>query len=136
MRRSLSIGMQVYGMKVVYPTFIYARRSDGKRRLPTWIGTLQPSETSPCYRVAVTYTPPKSPTVEVLSPVLRPDAPHRYDNKWLCLYFPKDASWLPSRHIANTIVPWTAVWLRCYELWCTTGKWFGLEAPHLRRKKR
>lgn len=134
-RRIIPIGFQVYVMKVVNSTFMYSRRRNGKRRIPTWTGVLQPSVNSPRYRVMITYTPPRSPRVFILDPELRPNAPHRYSDGSLCLYYPNDQSWTPSAYIAGTILPWTSVWLKCYELWCITGKWYGLEAPHRRRKR-
>lgn len=28
-------------------------------------------------------------------------------------------------HLSQTIVPWSADWLACYELWLMTGRWTG-----------
>ena len=78
---------------------------------------------------------PKSPRVWVLSPPPRPDARHRYADGSLCLYYPRDESWTPRLLLALTIVPWTAYWLACYELWLRTGQWYGPEAPHGRDKQ-
>lgn len=133
--RAIPIGYQVFRMKVAFATFKYGRRHLYQHSTPTWIGTLQPTETSPLYQVRITYSPPKPPKVIIIDPPPRTDAPHRYADGSLCLYFPKDGSWTPYHFIADTIVPWTALWLYCYQLWCDTGKWFGPEAPHPRRKK-
>lgn len=37
--------------------------------------------------------------------------------------------------IAETIVPWTALWLLYYELWLETDEWLGPEAPHQAKKQ-
>ncbi len=79
---------------------------------------------------------PNSPRVKVIAPALRRDAPHIYPDGSLCLYYPPDESWQPSRFIANTIVPWAACWLARYELWLVTGEWYRPVAPHSPRKRR
>lgn len=123
--KPLTIGVQVWVMHELFPQFKYHRTSS------SWIGDLQPSTKSPIYMVEIKYKPLHVPRVYVLSPDIAQDAPHRYhDDGALCLYYPKDGSWSSEFHIAKTIVPWTAEWLRFYEIWCTTGKWFGPEAPH------
>ena len=124
--KQLTIGQQMAAMQHYFPHFTYKRRKHGR----TWRGTLQPTETSPEYLVEVTYRPPKSPPVRVLSPPLQPNAPHRYPDGSLCVYYPRDWSWSPAKFIAYTIVPWTALWLTFYELWLQTGEWHGPEAPH------
>lgn len=100
-----------------------------------WVGTLQPSQKSSVYTVKVVYSPPKKPRVWVISPTPKANAPHRYHNKSLCLYYPGDYSWTSDCYIATTIIPWTAEWLLLYEIWDKTGTWYGAEAPHPRRGK-
>ena len=51
--------------------------------------------------------------------------PHMYRQERLCLYLPNNGEWAPSKPIATTIVPWTAVWLYYYEVWRATGEWLG-----------
>ncbi|MAS35504.1 MAG: hypothetical protein CL610_15945 [Anaerolineaceae bacterium] len=94
-----------------------------------WTGTLCPK--SVVYTVQIKYRLRHHPAVYVLSPKIAPNAPHIYhtDNS-LCLYHPQDGDWSSEKYIARTIVPWTVEWLRCYEIWRVTGKWFGPEAPH------
>jgi len=113
-------------MRDLFPSFTY-RRMGGPL---TWRGPLQPRERSPLYDVRIARRNPRPPQVTVVRPALDPRAPHRYPNGSLCLYYPKDQSWHPSRYIAETIVPWTAEWLLFYELWQETGTWWGPEAPH------
>lgn len=129
--KGLTIGQQWWGMKRHFPNFRYRRR----KNIPTWFGTLQPSEESPLYTIKVIYRKPKSPQVWVITPSVSEQTPHRYADKSLCLYFPKDGSWTPHEFISQTIVPWTSLWLYCYELWCATGTWYGPEAPHTGKKE-
>ncbi len=127
----LTIGQQVSIMGVDFAQFSYRR----ERNVPTWRGTLQPSETSSLYVVKVIYPIPSSPKVWILSPKLEPNAPHRYEDDSLCLYHPDDRSWTADRFISKTIVPWTALWLAFYEMWLKSGVWYGPEAPHNGIKK-
>lgn len=130
MRYEVQVYREVALMRARFPTFRYRLTHN----VLTWHGTLQPALTSPCYHVRLTYARGDQPQVWVLSPSLHPNAPHRYADKSLCLYDPKEESWSVSSGIANTIVPWTAEWLFCYELWRTTGVWWGPEAPHVPAK--
>ncbi|MFN8418792.1 MAG: hypothetical protein U0528_06065 [Anaerolineae bacterium] len=121
-----SIDMQILAMRQQFPQFWY---------LPTirsWIGTLTPRKNKPItYLIKVMYPFGEYPQVRVLSPDIRHDAPHTYRDMTLCLYRPADESWTSAKLIANTIVPWTAEWLRYYEIWLNTGFWCGPEAPHI-----
>lgn len=130
-RQRLAIGQQMAAMRSRFSQFTYKRHDN----VPTWLGTLQPTETSPKYCVEITYRLPKAPEVRVLSPTLHPDAPHRYPDGSLCLYYPRDCSWTPAKFIADTIVPWTALWLAFYDLWLRAGEWYGPEAPHGKKKR-
>ena len=100
-----------------------------------WRGPLQPSETSPSYLVEIRLRPPGLPGVRVLSPRLRQDAPHRYGDGTLCLYWPRDWRWQPRSLLYQTIVPWTALWLFYYELWLDTGQWLGPSSHDPRVRK-
>jgi hypothetical protein len=123
------IGFQVGAMRELFPQFKYHRSSN------SWVGCLQPSSKSPQYKIRVQFRVGFSPHVYVLEPAIASDAPHVYrsDNS-LCLYYPDDGSWSSEMLIAKTIIPWTSEWLRFYEIWCVTGRWFGAEAPHRPRK--
>ncbi len=112
-------------MRELFPQFKYHRVSS------SWIGCLQPSSRSPQYKIRVQLKG-HIPHVYVLEPQIASNAPHIYkrDNNSLCLYYPKDNSWSSEKLLALTIIPWTAEWLRFYEIWCVTEKWFGPEAPH------
>ena len=61
--------------------------------------------------------------------------PHVYDQKpaRLCLYFPRTGEWSPSFPIADTVIPWSVLWLLYFEDWLSTGEWAG-GGVHPRRK--
>ncbi len=120
--------VQAYRMSQLFPDFKYSRRKG------SWTGHLQPSLSSPRYRVQITYLSRGMPIVRVLQPQIWEKAPHTYGDGSLCLYY-SDGSWSNSKMIAETIVPWTAEWLLFYEYWQATGKWLGPEAPHSGRKE-
>ena len=134
-RQAVTIGHQVAQMQEDFARFKYSRRNN----LPTWHGPLQPTEASPVYTVKIVYQfagrHSKSPKVWVKSPEIRPDAPHRYDDGSLCLYFPPERNWTPYKFISETVVPWTALWLVFYEIWLDTDHWYGPESPHTGTKR-
>jgi hypothetical protein len=133
---TLSIGQQITQMRRHFPAFRYRLETHRQKHVPTWRGRLQPTEVSPVYQVQIQYAYPRSPRIWVPSPALRSDAPHRYGDGSLCLYYPGDGSWTPALPIAQTLVPWTALWLAFYEIWLRTGTWYGSEAPHAQAKEK
>ncbi len=112
-----------------------------------WRGTLAPIRQA--YDIRILYGPKfflgrlrlrnHQPRVEVISPPLVDRHPvtgkpvqHVYPNEsnpespLLCLYDPATDEWRPGKMaIADSIVPWTAHWLACYEGWLATGFWTG-----------
>ena len=104
-----------------------------ERRTGAWTGC-PPADWARVYRVRIVHpAPTRVPHVWVTAPVLHVDAPHRFADASLCLYYPKDSiehRWRAEMPPALTIVPWTAEWLLWYELWLETGTWYGPEAPH------
>jgi hypothetical protein len=96
-----------------------------------WRGTLQPTPISPVYHILIKYNINREPKVCVLSPELKANAPHRYKDKSLCLYWYKEWSWFPDQDISKTIVPWAALWLYYYEIWLDTNEWLAEAAPHV-----
>lgn len=88
-------------------------------------GRLQPRALSPSYRLSVILRLHRSPEVRVLSPVLRSNAPHRYKDGSLCLYWPVEWRWADDQSVSKTMLPWAAIWLYFYELWLDTGHWLG-----------
>lgn len=115
--------------------------------LVVFTGTLSPLGTP--YQVRIIYGPKLflgrlcmrnfRPRVQILQPKLvdrHPETewpvPHLYANDnapdlpLLCLYFPPNGEFQRGRtSIAESIVPWTAEWLACYEMWLATGNWTG-----------
>ena len=51
--------------------------------------------------------------------------PHMYSNGSLCLYYPDYGEWKYTDLWADTLIPWTSLWLFYYELWLQTGEWLG-----------
>ncbi len=78
----------------------------------------------------VTYAIGVVPSVVVTSPPLACKTPHTYGRGRLCLYRPSDWRWHSGRLLADTLFPWSALWLYYYELWLDTNEWLAPEAPH------
>lgn len=97
----------------------------GRDRRVVWTGALQPSAQSVSYRVRVVYERRGPPRVFVDSPRLDPDAPHRWPDGSLCLYWPKEWRWANEESLASTVVMWAALWLEFYEIWKEVGAWLG-----------
>jgi hypothetical protein len=91
------------------------------------VGTLRPSDIAAEYVVEISYDLNRRPRVHVIRPALmaKSDAkiPHMFRDGSLCLHMPDE--WEPWMSIADTIVPWAALWLYYYELWHATDKWLG-----------
>ena len=51
--------------------------------------------------------------------------PHLYSNGSLCLYYPEYQEWNYRDSWAETLIPWTSLWLFYYEIWKETGNWLG-----------
>lgn len=103
-----------------------------------WYGRIQPTPLSDQYDIRINYRLGAAPVVNVLSPRLRTGPnnepiPHIYNSGALCLYRPWANEWTPNLSIAETIVPWTYLWLYFYELWQATGRWHG-GGEHPRRR--
>lgn len=129
--KTKQVALQNLWVKQLFPQFHF-RWVKGRA---CWTGFLKPSSESPDYKVQIEYRLLYHPKTHILHPEILPDAPHVYkSDKSLCLYYPIDGSWSSDLLIAKTIIPWTAEWLRFYEIWCVTGKWFGPEAPHVGTK--
>jgi hypothetical protein len=123
---------QIARMQVAHPSLKLAAWHCGEAR---WVGPLRPTDASCTYAVTLAYRLGKRPRVHVTAPALigRPDAeiPHLHRDGSLCLHLPDE--WDATMSIADTIVPWAALWLYHYELWHATGEWLGGGAhPRLR----
>jgi len=125
-RPVISLAMQNMLMRQRFPSFVF----DWKQGTGRWKGTLQPREISPMYEVLIEYKLSFIPEVWIISPALRSDAPHRYSDHSLCLYWPDEWKWSPDKVISTTIVPWAATWLYFYESLLDTGEWLAQGARY------
>jgi hypothetical protein len=136
-RKDLTLGQQVFRMRTKYPRFVPQMR----RGAVSWSGSLKPTEMSADYRIRICYKLGTRPEVSVLEPQLRGSSdgkpiPHIFPGNYLCLYQPRYREWLPTMFIADTIIPWAALWLYYYEVWHATGDWLGGgEHPVVRERK-
>jgi hypothetical protein len=111
-------------------------------RTVIWEGTIKPHPLSRTYNVLVTYTQRGNPKCIVTSPNLEQlagdrDIPHIYGNDAkhrgtaLCLFLPKIKKenkineWQPNSFVADTIIPWAALWLTYFEEWLYSNNWQG-----------
>lgn len=124
---------QIESMGRTFPQFQYHGLREGGLK---WLGTLTPTPSSPVYEVCVVHRLGWVPEVTILHPKVPPGVPHRYSDKWLCLYWPDEFRWTDTELLAETIVKWTAFWLFYYEIWQLTGEWMGPESPHGKAKTR
>ena len=120
----LTFAQQRLRMSSVHPSF----RGSHTRNVASWTGDLQPSAISDTYTVRIDYTFGKRPKVWVLQPQLRRRTPgqrirHTFADGSICLH--ERGEWTAIMFIANTIVPWLALWLLHYEVWHATGEWHG-----------
>lgn len=137
--RGMSVSQQVVVMKQHYPHF----RCIWKNNTATWIGTIQPTAASEEYLVRIQYQYGSVPKVWVIRPPLKrrisgERIPHVYPGNRLCLFLPGTQEWTYDKAIAQTIVPWTSLWLYYYEVWHATGEWLGggvHPAPELKTKE-
>jgi len=53
------------------------------------------------------------------------EVPHLYPNGSLCLYYPEYQERDYRDSWAETLIPWTSLWLFYYEIWKDTGNWLG-----------
>lgn len=121
LKPTVNVALQSLHILHRFPGFTYRR----ERGAGVWRGSLQPSQLSQQYRVAVIYKLHTCPIVKVIAPMLSPKAPHLWGDGTLCLFYPKEIPWRPDMLIAKTILPWAALWLYYYELWLDTEKWLG-----------
>jgi len=126
-RRSLSVHEQYAYMRQICPGF-KCKVQNGSL---ICVGTIQPFPFTESYAVRITYRVGASPKIYVDTPALRrrepsERIPHTYEGDRPCLFFPPDESeWSSRKVIAQTIVPWLAMWLFYYEIWLSTGEWQG-----------
>jgi hypothetical protein len=125
-KRRVDLAVQLAAMRTVWPEF----HSQISNRKLICRGQLRPTPVNGSYRVRIEYGRHGSPTAFVEAPQLRPRSPdgripHVYPGPRPCLYLPGSGEWTPNKRIADTVVPWLALWLFYYELWHATGEWLG-----------
>lgn len=103
----------------------------GRGRL-VWTWHAAPSTLSRIYTLRVVFKEGGHPKVFVDQPDLVALAesrkiPHVYSESpvQLCLYLPASDEWHGGLLIANTIVPWAALWLYFFEEWLVSDEWKG-----------
>ncbi|MGH8543565.1 MAG: hypothetical protein ACREX3_08030 [Gammaproteobacteria bacterium] len=109
-------------MRAAFPGFTHRV---GPHRRVTWQGLFQPNPSSPGYLIYVVYRLWGIPRVFVLDPMLPTNAPHRWPDGSLCLFWPKNWRWTDDESIPATIMCWAALWLEHYEVWQELGVWLG-----------
>jgi|SRR5690606_18088879 len=125
--REKKLSEQIAYMKKKFPQFKTKFTSPSSMKVE---GSLRPSARSCLYEFVLRYKLSEMPSIIIVSPKLELNAngekvPHLYSSGHLCLYRPKYNEFKKSDFLANTIIPWTALWLYYYELWHTTGDWLG-----------
>jgi hypothetical protein len=97
-----------------------------------WEFDARPSPLGRNYRLRIKFRKYDFPDVFVLTPNLNELAggkrlPHVYSTKpvRLCLHMPGSDEWTSDKSIADTIVPWTYLWLMYFEHWLATEEWQG-----------
>lgn len=125
------IPLQVNRLRSRFPT---SKISFGRAHLE-WIGQLQPTPLSQVYTIKIAYSVGSRPSVKVLSPELvsreGERLPHVFSGDRLCLFKEWYTEWSSSMLIADTIIPWSSMWLTYYEIWLLTGVWSGSKSAHL-----
>lgn len=128
----LPVSAQIARMRDLYPGL---QKASWRLGVIVWEGGLRPTDVSEEYRIRISYRLHRAPRVYVLEPELSRNRkgekiPHRYAEGCLCLYYPGYGEWSPKMFIAETIVPWTALWLYHYEVWHATDEWLGGGIEH------
>lgn len=130
-RKKITLFKQLINLKAEYPGSF----SEIKGSTLKWCGKIKPTALSEEYNILIKYSWGKSPESWVFGENLKkldsPDFPHNFkidkDKKKvrICLYHPKNDEWNPSQYISKTIIPWSVEWLYFYDVWLSTGKWYG-----------
>ena len=130
-RPPITVALQALGLKHMFPE---SKTKLNKNVALSWTGQIQPSSLSQRYTVNIRYKLGERPRVTVVAPKLISrnggKIPHLFPGEELCLFRYKYFEWNSSMSLAETIAPWTALWLLHYEVWLATGKWCGSNEEH------
>lgn len=127
-RTALSLAQQLYQLQR------HDRAGSGHldARGLDWRFDAQPSPLARRYRVRLYMPRSGSPMVQVTAPNVLELAegralPHVYSSRpvRLCLYMPGTGEWHSGRRAAETLVPWSFLWLAYFEAWLISGEWCG-----------
>lgn len=123
----IPVAMQDRLVKSKYPQF---KTKILQGNVATWVGEIKPTDSSQTYLVEITMQTSKPPAIVILNPKLeiakgRTRLPHVFPGNRLCLHYPNYKQWENTKSVADTIIPWTSLWLFYYELWLIDGKWHG-----------
>lgn len=123
----LSVAIQAHHLKQRFPESVARTYCNSKL---SWFGRLQPSILSRAYEIRMDYRINERPDVRIVAPVLQKhnqlSIPHLFSDGTLCLFRYKYYEFDGSLIIADTIIPWTSLWLYYYEIWLFSGEWLGL----------
>ena len=122
MRRANDPRRHIVEMRAAFPRFTYRI---GRDRAVTWEGVFQPNPSSNAYRISVVYELRGAPKVWIKAPPVPSNAPHRWPDGNLCLFWPAKWRWTDVESIPATIMGWAALWLEYYEIWRVLGVWLG-----------
>ena len=120
---------QIMGLKSKYGDVTHQIQKD-HRCIDAYV-TLKPTENSQSYKLRIS-TRVDSTIVNIfpVEPFIGREingkkVPHMYSDGSLCLYYPDYDEWKYSDSWAETLIPWTSLWLYYYEIWLMTGEWLG-----------
>lgn len=121
-----SIAKQVLELKQVYDNVNYIIKRDKF----IVIMKIQPTQQSIIYDVKICCrVNDRKVKIFVINPQIKktinPKIPHMYRDNSLCLYYFKYNEWSITDSWAETLIPWTSLWLFYYEIWNETGEWLG-----------
>lgn len=92
-------------------------------------GKVKPLPITDEYTVEIVYELDRRPHVYVIDPLIQRRAgiraEHMYSENEPCVFLPRSGEWTSSKLPAETVVPWTMLWLIFYETWLVTGVWNG-----------
>lgn len=89
--------------------------------------SIQPTINSSTYNV-ILRTKLHTPKVKIYIadlPTKELKIPHTYSDGSICLYLPSNNEWNYYMSWADTLIPWTSLWLYYFEIWLITGEWLG-----------
>jgi hypothetical protein len=81
------------------------------------------------YKLKITCSKDLPPKVFLIEPAITKPY-HLYNDGSLCLYHPNNFNWGDDKSIAKDLIPWTYMWIYYYEMWLSTGIWYGDEYEH------